>query len=100
MTQDSRLTLHLLREPQIVGVEKGDPIPRRSFDARIAGRAHAGVGLTDHPDPVTERCEHRGRVIARSVVDDDHLVRMQRLRQRGFDRLSHTMGAVIGGNDD
>src|SRR5699024_10508520 len=66
----------MARGVPVVGVEVGDRLPRRGLERGVAGgRASAGdraVAL-EEGEAVGELAGHPGRVIGRSVVDDDDL---------------------------
>ena len=67
----------LVRRPEVVVVEEADPAPRARPRSRRSARARPRVRpswrMTTQPR-LGDRREPLGRLVARAVVDDDHLV--------------------------
>ena len=64
----------VMRQQQVVGVQKADDIAPGAADARVARRREAAVGLRVHADPrIGEPVRHVAGSIAGAVVDDHHL---------------------------
>ncbi|CAL1240032.1 protein of unknown function [Candidatus Methylocalor cossyra] len=86
--------------PFIVGVEKRDVAAPRLPEPEIAGRADAAVVLVEHPDPwVVEAGEAGGRVIGRTIVDDDQLEVAVGLRQDAGNAPLDQPSAVVARHD-
>jgi hypothetical protein len=82
-----------MRAPQVVGVEKSDPIARRLGDTAVARAAGiADVDLDDTRAPSTG--ELGGGVLA-TVGHDDVLGGWAQLRQDGVDRLLQGRDRVV-----
>jgi len=65
----------LMRGPQIVIVEKGDPTPTSGFDAAVsgAGGPDARVVADDPHSFVGQTCQGRSQFGPRAVIDDNDL---------------------------
>ena len=73
-TFDGRsLPLKLLRMPQVIAIEKGNPVPMRLSDALVPRRGYTGIRLLEeaHLRPITLlHCLHRA--VRRAIVHHDH----------------------------
>src|SRR5210317_1466659 len=59
----------------VISIEKGKPVPGRTFCPPVARCRYAGIGLTDDPDLVGKTIGHLQAVIRRAIVYHDNLVR-------------------------
>src|SRR5687767_1760521 len=96
------MRLQLLGVPEVVGIEKGNPIAPRERHTMIAGRRRPLVLLTnigngDLTGILLYDC--RG-VVRRSVIDDDDLRGFIRLGQNALDGFPNETFTVIGRNND
>src|SRR5262249_54094403 len=69
-------------------------------DAPVPGGRFPPVGLADHPDRRAERLSDGGRVVRRTVVDDEHLADRRRPVQDRRRRLPREAGPVVTREDD
>jgi hypothetical protein len=67
------LPCELVGSPEIVIVDKGEPLTTRLGGSAVASGAHsARCPVTDDPNAgITDRGEHRRCVIGRCLIDDD-----------------------------
>ena len=84
----AELELELLRRPQVVIVEKGDPRGRGRPNSLVPRRARtAAVRPLKHPEPrIGERLERLAAHPIGSVEDDEDLQVPKRLGQSALDR--------------
>jgi hypothetical protein len=94
--RSSKLRLQLARQPQVVGIQKGDPLRRRAVYAEIARPRDALVRRAHQLDqraaqPLDDLC----RAIARPVIDHDDAVNpIALLRQYALKRRLYRLAAV------
>src|ERR1041385_3751790 len=77
------LILEIIRQPKIVAVEKGNKLTARSLQPGITRNTRAAVFLLQINDAIEIRLERVFKIyrVRRSVVDDDHLIIGERLRE-------------------
>ena len=83
-----------LWQGDVVVVEYPDAVPRRVGKGDVQRRSLAGVLFPDVLDAGAERLDDLSRMVRRSVVDDDDLLRLQRLTTDA--RLKVGMMTVTG----
>jgi hypothetical protein len=96
------LLSQLVGRPEVVVVEKGDPLPTCCLDARVSRPCLALPNLvTHHPEPVTGQALHRPPgVVVGTVVDDHHLELDPTLAQRRRESVRREqLGPVTGRYD-
>ena len=71
-----------------------------AFRSPVFRAGQAGVFLMDHNDSIPPRREPCLRVVGRSVIDNDHLRRADRLIQRRLHRINNKVCAVERRDDD
>lgn len=84
--------------PEVVVVTENQPVAARRRRALGACGVGPAVALGEHGH--RETTQHALRVVSRTVVDNDDLVRRQRLRQHGRQRFRQKFGPVVRRNDD
>src|SRR5579862_1078867 len=96
------LLSQLVRDPNVVVVEEGDPLAGRSGDAEIAGGCHTpGSAAPQHAQPAVVDARERSRsVVDRAIVDYDDFQSCTLLASHGFQRVEEQCGAVPRRDDD
>ena len=91
-----------IRLPQVVAVEKPNVFTVRVADPGIPRAAGAAVLLLDVNDSLEPRSDGASQFhcIGRLVVDQDHFVIAECLRENGSERFLNVRGDVVGRNDD
>jgi hypothetical protein len=74
------LKLQLPRQPDIVGIEKGNKFPAAVSKRQIPSRSWSGVLFLMDLNEISELTGDVHSLVCRPVVDDDHLERGMRLR--------------------
>ncbi len=92
----------LVRWPEVVVVQKRNELTASLGHAAVAGGRLPGVGLFEVPDAagLGQREQAGGGVVGRAVVDDDHLVVGERLREDGAERFQHVGRVPVRRDDD
>ena len=88
----------MVRVPQVIGIEEGDPVTVRRPDADIAPGVTAGTRRRqiEQLDPrVPEGGHEFAPAVGRSIIDRDDLMRRIALRERAFDRRADMRGLVV-----
>ncbi len=98
--QKVELPFQFVRLPVVVGVEKGDQVAARFFEAAVAGAGGAAVRLANQPHPLPERGEGGRHVVGAAVVDDDDLIGGGRLGQQTGERPADDAGGPVGRDND
>ncbi len=93
------LAFELCRQPEVVGIEKGDPISSSLMNAFVAGCRGPLSLLVEITDRASNGANQIPSVVGRAVIDDDDLTRWTGLRQDRFDRFLERRHAIIAGND-
>jgi hypothetical protein len=93
------LTGKFIRKPDIVGVEKGEKLASRLFDAAVTCSGEPSIRLLDIADAGVIRFQARNCIIGGTVVYDDHLKRSIRLGKGTFDSLDDKAPTVVRRND-
>ena len=94
------LQLEFARQPNVVGIKEGDVLATRCGDAAGPGRANASIVLADRTDAIAVLGQDQGRLVGRTIIDDDHFERRVRLCKRAVDGLAQIAGVVVGRDDD
>src|SRR5262249_29468544 len=89
-----------LRHERVVAVQEEHVLAARRAESAIARTAGTGVGLVDALNAIEIWRHDAGRLVGRSVVDDDDLDRDARLPESALDRRADEAGAVVGRDDD
>ena len=102
LRQPLELSREFLWHPEIIGVEKREPLCARVCGAEIAQtRAITGMRFrNDRHASVTNRLEPRDRIVGRTVIDDNQLPVLQRLRQDRRNRLPQQRQAIVSWQND
>ena len=96
------LANELIRRPQIVVIQKGNPGPARFRDAAIARAAYAfGMGMPHESDPgVCKLPDHVRCRVVRAIVNDDNLETDIALSEHGAQRARQQLAAIASRNHD
>jgi len=90
--------LEFVEHVPIVGIEEGHVLRGCRSDAAVARRARSSLLLPNARDAVP--LGNRGRVVGRTVVDDDDLLRPQRLPLQRIDRHLQVRRRIVRRDDD
>src|ERR1700760_4510852 len=91
----------MMRQEDIVGIQKGEKAAARLVNAAVARRAATRIGLANEMNArIAEGFDHLLRIVARAIVDHDDLEILESLRAHGRDGGPKFGGAVVNGNDD
>ena len=91
----------MMRQEDIVGIEKRHEFAARLVKAAIARRATAGIGLVEIVDAAVGKLIHdRTRIVGRAIIHHHYLEILEGLGAHGLDRLPQGLGAVEDGNHD
>jgi hypothetical protein len=93
--EDRDAVRELLGHPFVVVVEERDVLAGRRANAGVARCGEAAIALRDDADSIAEAREHRGGVVGRAIVDDDHLVVGVGLREHAGQRALDGRRAVV-----
>ena len=86
--------------PSIVSVWEWDPLAFRMLDPEIPRTCRAAVRLADQGHGSTEVLGRRSRVIGAPVINDEYLLRTNRLTRTALDSTSDGLTRSIVGNYD
>ena len=83
------------RQQHVVGVKEEDEVAATRLEPGVDG-GRLAAGLLEHRlDALAVALDHLARVVARAVVDDDHLRVAVVLRQRAVDRIADEASVVV-----
>ncbi len=93
------LDLQFLRKPEVIRIEKGQPLPGGRFQAPVAGGADSLPGLIDVAQAIPIETECFSGSIGGTVVHHNQLEILKSLRQHRIDGLPDPGRPVESGND-
>jgi len=97
--QEGGLGLQLVRHPEVVRVEKRDPVSRRLAHRAVARGGLPCVLLDEVADGALHPPDQVGRPVRRAVVDDEDLVDADRLLENTRDGIPEVGRTVVGRDD-
>ena len=100
LLKKSDLAAEFGRQPQVIGIQKGDQFPRSRSDPGVAGRTHAPVFLSQQADPVAVGSQNGVGGIGGPVVHHDQLGIRILLCQYRIDGLADDPAPVVGRNNN
>jgi hypothetical protein len=74
LCKNIRLSLQHIRQPFIVGIQKGDPVSRGGLNTGISCRAGAGVFLLNQCYFIPIGTHRLDGVVRGAIVNDDDLI--------------------------
>ncbi len=89
----------MIRVPNIISIEQGDPISSRDRNAGVAGPCAICPIRVKVSNSDATRANPLDRIISRSVVNDDDLVRGMGLSRHALERSGNPTSRVIAGDD-
>src|SRR3972149_5814819 len=95
----------IVREPEVVGIEKCYPLPFRGLYSSVSRVARAQMRVLEDPDlsfrkPRANLADSFNGTVSRTVVGYDHLEIIESLGERALKRGRYVRSRVIRGYDD
>src|SRR5262249_48508085 len=96
-----KLPFNLVGSQEVIGLQPLDVIPLAEPKGMIARRRSASVFFADDRNPFRGKSPgHFGRSIRRPIINNDNLLAMPGLRDRGLYRAGDPLLSVICGDEN
>ena len=95
--------LKMVFVPDVVGIEKGDPVAARRPDAKIARGISPRTGhvaVKQMQTRIIDRGGNRPACVSGAIIDDDELMRRQALGEDALDGSGDVRRLVVKRHDD